>query len=209
MSVEINYKKKYIELRSKYINDLDMAFRLGFEQGGQQAQQQQALDAQAQNQEAEQQQAMAEAGGMNGAAPQEGQQPGQEGQQPPGAEGGSELDQHISKLEGMLGKPEQKPEDKEAIQKSLEAIISLRKAEKLAGDMKKSELAIKGIAKALHKPAFKMGAQAQHNLDDNAKKSVTLQHKIVNDIWKSWKEEESKAGKDIHSILNVENLVKE
>lgn len=208
MPAEINFKNKYLELRSKYIADVDMAFRLGMEQGMQQAQQQQALDAQAQAQEAEQQQKLAEANGMGGEQPEDGQPP-QEGEQPaqPGMEGqgGSELDQHINKLESMLGGSEQSPE----IKKSLEAIVSLRKAEKLAVELKKSDMAIKGIAKALHKPSFKIGVQAQSNMTNNAKKSVSMQHKIVNDVMKAWKEEESKADNKIENILNIENLIGE
>lgn len=227
--LEINYKKKYLELRAKYISDLDMAFRLGMEQGQQQAQQQQALEAQAQAQEMEQQQKLAEASGMGGEQPGQPGQPGQEGGQPPQAgqeesmgqeteaqanpgmepNGGSELDQHISKLEGMLGGSKAQGPEQQEIKKSLEAIKSLRKAEKFSSDMKKSDMAIKGIAKALHKPAFKVGVQAQHNMTDNAKKAVTLQHKIVNDIMKAWKSEETKASHDIKSILNIENLTKE
>lgn len=199
-----------------------MAFRLGMEQGQQQAQQQQALDAQAQAQEMEQQQKLAEAGGMGGQPGQEqpgqGQPPqaGEEGQEAapgeaPGMENpnGSELDQHINKLESMLGGSKDQGPEQQEIKKSLEAIKSLRKAEKFTYDMKKSDMAIKGIAKALHKPSFKIGVQAQHNLNDNAKKAVTLQHKIVNDIMKAWKAEETRASHDISNILNVENLTKE
>lgn len=206
-----DYKKKYLELRSKYINDLDMAFRLGVEQGMQNAQQEQALDAQAQRNDLDAQNA---AGGQP--------QPGQPGEQPeqsgseegsseqpeqnPGMEAqgqGSELDHHINTLEGMLGK-DSSPE----VQKSLQAILSLRKAEKLSLELKKSQTAISGIAKALHKPSFKLGVQASHNLEDNAKKSVTMQHKIVNDIMKSWDDGEKKAASQIEAILNVEGILK-
>lgn len=205
MPAAINYKSKYLELRSKYIADLDMAFRLGVEEGAKQAQQQQAMDAQAQAQEMEMQQQNIDAGGQE-IQPNQPEQPGQEGAPSidPSNQGGSELDQHISKLEGMLGS---NPEPE--IQKSLQTIISLRKSEKQAIEMKKSELAIKGIARALHKPAFKIGVQASHNLTDTAKKAVSLQHKIVNDVMKAWKEEESKASKDIKNILDVEGLIKE
>lgn len=223
MPEEINYKNKYKELKLKYMNSVDIAFRLGFEQGAQQAQQQQALDAQAQAQQMQHEQSMAEIGGMAGEQPGEGQppqlgqesgQPKESGQQPPGVEGagGSELDQHITKLESMLGGSKEKsPESSEVqeIKKSLEAIKSLRKAEKFAMEMKKSDQAVKGIVKALHKPSFKVGVQAQHNMTDNAKKAVSLQHKIVNDIMKSWKNEEEKASNSIESILNIENLTKE
>lgn len=202
MPATINYKSKYIELRSKYIADLDMAFRLGIEEGAKQAQQQQAIDAQAKAQEMEMQKQNIEAGGQE-TQPGQPEDVAQEGA-PSADQGGSELDQHISKLEGMLGS---NPEPE--IQKSLQAIVSLRKSEKEAIEMKKSELAIKGIAKALHKPAFKIGVQAAHNLTDSAKRAVTLQHKIVNDVMKAWKEEESKASKDIKNILDVEGLIKE
>lgn len=202
MPAAINYKSKYLELRSKYIADLDMAFRLGIEEGAKQAQQQQAIDAQAKAQEMEMQKQNIEAGGQD-TQPGQPEEIAQEGA-PSAAQGGSELDQHISKLEGMLGN---NPEPE--IQKSLQAIVSLRKNEKEAIEMKKSELAIKGIAKALHKPAFKIGVQAAHNLTDSAKRAVTLQHKIVNDVMKAWQEEESKASKDIKNILDVEGLIKE
>lgn len=216
---QLNYKNKYLELRSKYINDLDTAFRLGVEEGMKSAQQQQAVDAQQQAQEQE----LAEAQGMGGQPGEEGGQPGgeQSNEQPSaggeqgGEQGGqpqfgedqgqgSELDQHIGKLEGMLGQ-NSSPE----IQKSIDDIKNLRKVEKFRIEMKKSEKAIAGIAKALHKPAFKLSALAQTNLTDSAKKSVSMQHKIVSDIMKSWQEEENKAGKDITNILNIEHLIKE
>lgn len=218
MSVEINYKKKYLELRGKYINDLDMAFRLGVEQGMQQAQQQQAQDAKAEAQEMQMQQKQIEAQGMGGQnapeggdaspKPEQPDQPGQSGDAPKPAgmsdqaeAQGSELDQHIGKLESLLG-GNKEPE----IQKSLQAIMSLRKSQRDALDMKKAESAIQGIAKALHKPEFKFGVQAAANLTDNAKKSVSLQHKIVNDVMKAWADEDSKASKDIKNILDIESI---
>lgn len=228
MPASINYKSKYIELRTKYIADIDVAFRLGFEQGAQEAKQQQAMEAQAQAQEAELRMQEAEAAGMNGqpgqggppgaeggppGGPEAGGPPGQEGAAPGGPEAGgppqpgapqsSELDQHIGKLESMLGSSAS-PE----VKKSLQDIIDLRKAEKLAIDLKKGDSAIKGIVSALHKPAFKLSTQANHNMNDTAKKAVTLQHKIVGDIFKSWEAEESNAKKDITTILKVDGLIK-
>lgn len=196
MPAQINYKNKYLELRSKYIGDIDMAFRLGYEQGVQGAQQQQA------QMEQEQQ---AQAQGMNGGAPPFGSEGGESVGQPESQLDGqpSELDQHIGKLESMLGgNPDQE------IKKSLHALVTLRKSEKQALELRKSAAAIPGIVKALHKPAFKMSVQASHNLNDNAKKTATLQHKIVNDIFKSWQEQESKTSKDIVSILEAEALLK-
>ena len=208
MSAEINYKNKYMELRAKYLNDLDASFRLGFEQGAQQAQQDQMAQQQADAQ-AMQQAALAGQGG----APGEGGAPGQEGGGQPGEPapgqageaGGSELDQHISQLEGMLGKPDAKPEE---IQKSLQAIKSFRKSQLEAIELRKSTAAIKGIAKALHKPAFKMSATASHNLKDNAKQAVSMQHKIVNDVMAKMEAEERRASTDIKTLLEVEGLTK-
>ena len=192
MAAEINYKSKYLELRSKYINDVDMAFRLGFEQGLNQAKQQQALaaqeqamQAQAQQQEMEQQQANQE----------------EEQQMEPQNEG-SELDEHIGNLEQAL-----QGSDNPEVQKSLKALIDLRKKEKFQLEMKKSDLAVKGIIGALHKPEFKMSTQAQNNMTDDAKKAVTMQRKIVNDIMKAWEKEEQKTNTDIKNILNIENLI--
>lgn len=220
MPSEVNYKNKYLELRTKYIADLDVAFRLGMEQGAQQAQQQQAVELDAQNQQAEQQRQTMQADAMGQSGPPRedemgahvGGQPGkvnenpaQEGQPVNGSSGnGSEIDQHISKLQGMMGKGHS-PE----IQKSIEAIIDLRKKEKLTYDLQKSHEAISGIAKALHKPAYKMGVQASHNMNDNAKKSLSLQHKIVSDVMKSFAAEEARANSDIKNILKIDGILGE
>ena len=208
MSGELNYKSKYMELRSKYLNDIDVAFRLGFEQGQQQAAQDQM--AQAQQQQAEMEAAQAQM--MQGQPGQE-MAPGQEvapGEQPmegqpqdPMAGQPTELDQHIAKLESMI----QKSEDQD-LKKSLQELVMVRKAELQAIQMKKSDQAIKGIVKALHKPAFKLGVQASHNLNSNAKQAVSMQHKIVSDLMEKMEAEEKRASADIKSLLNIEGLTK-
>jgi hypothetical protein len=211
MSAEINYKNKYMELRAKYLNDLDMSFRLGFEQGGMQAQQDQMAQQQADQQAMEAQMQAQDAGGMpsEGGAPGQPGQPGQETGGAPGQPGeadGSELDQHIGKLESMLGKPGgAKPED---IQKSIQELKAFRKAELQTIELRKSAAAIKGIAKALHKPKFKMNAIASHNLKDNAKQAVSMQHKIVTDVMAKMEMEEKRATTDISKLLEIEGLTK-
>lgn len=223
MPAEINFKKKYLELRTKYINDIDMSFRLGMEQGLQQAQQQQALEAQSQVQEHKAQMEQMQASGGTPQQPgQPSEQPGQPtvqpgsgetaGAQSPGMESpqSSELDQHIDKLQGMIGgnsPAENSPEA--AIQKSIEAIVSLRKEEKLFIEMKKAEQAIAGISRALHKPELKLGIQASHNLQESGKQAVSMQVKIVNDVMESWEKEEAKAGKDIKAILGLEHVLED
>jgi hypothetical protein len=201
MPGSINYKSKYMELRAKYLNDLDMAFRLGFEQGAQQAQNDQAA------QQAQQQQEMDAAaqgapgdGGMGDEAPPiEGEaQPMVESEHPEG----SELDQHIAKLEEAIAKSEDAN-----LKKSLEDMKAFRKKELLGYQLKKNEKAISAIAKALHKPAFKLSKQASINLNDNAKRAVTLQHKIVEDVMNKMEQEEKRASKSIQDLLV--DLVKE
>jgi len=216
MSAEINYKNKYMELRSKYMNDLDMAFRLGMEQGAQQAQQDQMAQQQAEAQQMQQAALQGQAGGAPGqdgagGPPQEGAPQGQGAQEPDmNGQAESELDQHISKLESMVNKPGGNADPE--IQKSLRELISLRKSElekiKFQREMKKSEQAIKGIAKALHKPSFKLSKVAAHNLSSNAKQAVSLQHKIVNDVMAKMEAEEKRAGKSISDILDIEGLTK-
>lgn len=192
-------------LRAKYMEDLDMAFRVGMEQGQQQAEKNQMAQQQA---DAQAMQQAALGGGDPNQPGQSGEQPGEQppGQEQPGnpMEGQpTELDQHIAKLESMLGDSKD-PE----IKKSLDNLISVRKAELNAIQFKKSEQAIKGIVHALHKPAFKMGVQASSNLSSAAKAAVSMQHKIVNDVMAKMEDEEKKASKDIKDLLNVEGLIK-
>jgi hypothetical protein len=196
MSGQVNYKQKYQELKLQFMNAVDTAFRLGFEQGGQQAQQQA-------QQEQMQQQAQLQ-GGQPGQDPSQqdpNAQPGQEMAPEPDSDSenpaGSELDQHIEKLESML-KTEINIAD---LQKVINEL-------KFSQEMKKSTQAISGISKALHKPSFKMGVQASHNLTTTGKAAVTMQHQIVNDVFKSWDQEEKKASKDIISMLDIEGLLK-
>src|SRR5579863_10316387 len=170
MSADVNYKNKYMELRSKYMNDLDMAFRLGFEQGGQQAQQDQMAQ-----QEQQAQEIQTAAAGAQPGQPGETPSPEQPGQSETGSEHpeGSELDQHIAKLESMIAKPE--GASAQELGKSIEDLKKLTKSWKEQSDLRKSHAAISGIAKALHKPAFKMSKQASINLNDTAKKAVSMQ----------------------------------
>ncbi len=214
MSNQINYKQKYQELKMKFMESVDAAFRIGFEQGAQQAAQDQMMQQQQQQAEMEAQamagqQAGAGDGADFGANGAEGSQPGAEQMANPNGEpdsqnpAGSELDQHIEKLESML-----KSDEKDGLVAAIANLKGFSAKLVQAAEMKKSYAAIPKIAQALHKPAFKMSKQASHNMNDNAKAAVTMQHKIVSDIMKSWDEEESKAGKDIKQILNIEGLAK-
>lgn len=225
MAGDINWKQKYQELKAKYMQSVDMAFRLGHEEGSKQATQ----DAAAQQQQQAQEQANAMGGG-NPSDPMQADGPSQPGddtsapmpggatpgQAPQPAEpmaesehpGGSELDQHISQLESMLSKSEISSEERSQLMKSVEGIRSFRRSQLQAIELKKSHEAISGIAKALHKPKYKMGVQAQHNLNSNAKTALNLQEKIVGDIMQKWEQEENNAGKGILAQLGIEGLTK-
>lgn len=228
MAGEINYRQKYQELKAKYMNAVDVAFRLGFEEGSKQSQldqaNQQLADAQAAQQNAQPGAPGADPSQNNNGAPgtpDQGAAPDKSGApsvQPTPSAGaapvpmaesehpeGSELDQHIAKLESMIAKSEDPSED---LKKSLEEIKTIRSDMKFREEMKKSAEAIPAIAQALHKPQFKFGVQASHNLSSTAKSSVSMHHKIVNDIMQKWEQEEGKAGKDILSALSVEGITK-
>ena len=75
-------------------------------------------------------------------------------------------------------------------------------------ELAKSAQAISEIAKALHKPAFKMSQVASHNMTSNAKQALGLQEKIVADVMAKWEQEEKNAGNDILAQLNIQGLAK-
>jgi len=229
MAGDINYKQKYQELKAKYMQSVDMAFRLGFEEGAKQASQDAAQQQQAQAQEAAAQQPPgggAPGGGMGGEPP-ETTQPGDDTAAPmpggatpaeapqaaaPMAESehpdGSELDQHISKLESMLSKSELDPAERSEMMKSVEGLRAFRGKQLQAIELKKSHEAISGIAKALHRPSFKIGVQGQHNMTSNAKQAVSMQEKIVTDVMSKWADEEARGGKDILAQLGIRGITR-
>jgi len=189
-----DYKLKYEDLKLKFMDAVDVSFRLGFEQGAQQAQVQQA---QQQAQEAQmQQQQMAQMQGQG--------QPGQEQQDPNNPAGpdssGSEMDQHISTLESMVNKQDPASAGYADMKKTLDSMKSLV-------EMKKAENAISGIAKAM-KPKFTIGKGANKNLSEHGKKALNDQEKIVEALMKSFQDEETKASETIIKTLNFENLLK-
>lgn len=214
MSNQVNYKQKYEELKMKFMESVDQAFRLGFEQGAVQGMQDAQMQAQQAQQEAQQNGMGGDMGGIGQGQGSEGSPAGTEQMENPNGGGiqdipdsenpaGSELDQHIAKLESMVSKSDTSPAD---LAKAISQLQSLRKSEATRitfnREMKKSTQAISGIAKVLHKPAFKIGQQASHNMNSTAKEAVGMQHKIVGDIMKSWEEEEKSATSDIQKILN-------
>lgn len=227
MSGDTNWKLKYDELKAKYMKTIDLAYRLGVEEGMKQGQldsaNQQLQQAQADKQNMMPGGAQPGQPNNNGApgTPDQGAAPDRSGApsiQPEAVEpvqpvpmtesenpAGSELDQHISTLESMLSKSETDPADMIA---TVHKITALRKAMVEQSELRKSARAIPAIARALHKPEFKFGVNASHNLDNTAKSAATMQHKIVTDIMQKWESEEKKGSKDILSALNVEGIIK-
>jgi hypothetical protein len=229
MAGDINWRAKYLEIKAKWMESVDVAFRLGFEEGSKQASQDNAMQQQMQAQDQMNSISGGAEGGQSpdptqangaaqpgddesapmpgGATPKEPPQPAvpmEESEHPDG----SELDQHIAQLEGMLSKGELGDEERSELRKSVAGLRSFRKNQVQQIELKKSYEAISGIAKALHKPAFKMNVQAQHNLTANAKQAVGMQEKIVTDIMQKWEQEEAMASKGILAQLGIEGLTK-
>jgi len=195
-----DWKLKYSDLKLKFHDAVDTAFQLGMEQGLQQAQVQQAQQDQAA--------AQAAAQGMPG---QPGQDPNaQPGQDPnsPESPDGSELDQHIGKLESMLQKSDPTAPQTMELKKSLEGIKAFQSSLKQASDLKKSEKAIAAIGKAM-KPAFTLSKGATKNLSEHGKKALNMQEQIVQDLMKAMDEESAKVSESINKTLSFENLIKE
>lgn len=222
----VNYKDKYLQLRQRFEESVDVAFRLGYEQGAQAAQMQQMQD-QAQ-QMADQQAAEAQAAAQGGIGPdgqpvgggapgQEGEQPGAQiqddsrgvGQQAAGSgglnAGGSELDQHIGELEGLMAKAEYGTENWEVLKKSLDGLKNI----KVSIDLKKNEVLIKSIGENLKKKKpLVLNPRAKHNLNDNSKAALSLQHKIVEGIMDTMDKEAKGLPTQISEILRSEGLSK-
>lgn len=200
MPNSIDYKTKYKELKLKYKESVDLAFRLGVEEGMRQGQVQQAQQAQAQ---AEQAQALqANASGQPGQPGEEGAAPGQ----PPQTDG-SELDQHIGQLEGMLGQSKQGSPEQQTLQKSIQGIKSVQSSLKTAYDLKKSQDAIKTIGKNLKTP-FTLSKTATKNLTVPQTKALNDQEQLIQDFMKTFDEESKKTGEAITKTLSVEQLLK-
>ena len=192
-----DWKLKYSDLKLKFHDAVDVAFRLGFEQGAQQAQVQQV----------QQQQAAADKAAM---AAQQGQDPNaQPGEEMPGQEqsDGSELDQHIGTLEGMLQGSQQGSPEQAGLQKSLNGIKAFQSSLKQSHELRKSEQAIKAIAKAM-KPSFTLSKAATKNLSESGKKVLNMQEQIVEDLMKAMDEEQAKATQTITKTLDYEQLLK-
>lgn len=203
---EINWKAKYMKLRSTLMESVDTAYRVGCEDGMKMAQEQQVQEAQAQQQQAE---AAAQTGG---------QAPGEDGQAGPAAPGaapggesenpqGSELDQHLAKLEEMIAKSEKTEADLEVMAKATHAIKSIRLDMKSKEADRLAKAQIDSIAKSLNrKPGTSVSTKDL--LKPDAKAALSMQERTIQEMMKTWSEEEDRAKNDILSVLSNEGIVK-
>jgi hypothetical protein len=200
----VDYRAKYMDLKTKYMETCDLSWRLGYEQGLRDAQ----LDQAAQQQAQADQMAMAANGqpqagqsGEEGAPGEEQEQPGQPQSQNPN---GDELDSHIARLESMLGKGELVSADLGDLKKTLSDIRSLQ----VQINLTKSMASIKNTRMAPLKKSQVLSPRVQANLPEPAKKALSLQENIVKNVFDKWAKDESQATSEIGSILNVDGIVK-
>lgn len=178
--MSLDYRAKYKELKAKLIESTDVAYRLGFEAGLKQAMQDQAqMQIQQAQQQAMQMQAMM--GGGQEMSPEQqaqmqdsGDMPASEAQMPmqdqmqdmemqdEQAGSGSELDQYINELEGLVAKG-QKPN-----------VLDLRKVVTELADLRKNQ-------KAKMKENKPQVISAQKKLVDNILKKWELESKMTVD----------------------------
>lgn len=190
-----DYKMKYKELKLKFKETVDLAFRLGVQEGMRQGELQQAQQAQMAAQQAA-------AGGMPG-------QEGAPGQEMPGQgpADGSELDQHIGTLESMLQKADPTSSEALSLKKSLDGIKAFKMSLKQASDLRKSEAALTAIGKAMKTP-FTLGKAATKNMTETAKSALNSQEQILDNVMKSFAEEEQRATEAIKKTLSLEQVLK-
>lgn len=196
----IDYKKKYMDLRARFIEALDVAFRTGYEQGANETQvQNMAQQAQMQAQQAAMMQSQMAAGpGMDQQAPGAEMSPDMQGQGPVPEAGGDEMDGAIAELEGLVNKKEPSIDD---LKKSLETIKNSRMHQKL-------QKATKQIGKKMAQAPQPLSLSYSVNLPEESKQVVSMQSKVVSDILNKWENEAQKSARDITSVLGNEALLK-
>lgn len=190
-----DYKLKYQDLKLKFHDAVDCAFRLGMEQGMQTAQTQQAQ----QSQMAAQQPQPGQEGDIGGGSEKMEQDPGTDG---------SELDQHIGTLESMLQKSDPTSSEALSLKKSLEGIKAYKNTLKQTYDLKKSEKAISAIGKAM-KPAFTVSKSATKNLSEHGKKALNMQEQIVSDLMKDFQDQQDILSQEVNKTLSFEHLLED
>jgi len=207
----VDYKKKYLELRSVLNNVIDQAFKQGYQVGAKDAQ----MDAMAQQVQQQNDMMAQMSGGMaddpddpNGAPMDDGSgmPPDQQGDLMNGAaeahgeQAGSELEQGMAELEAELGKSERNEEALGNVVANLNR--SLKKMQE-ATTLKKSAAAIRKL-KLANQKVKKTSIGYKHNLNKTHKRAVSKQQELVDGILKKWEVQEKEATTDILAALKDE-----
>lgn len=209
-----DYKMKYMELRSRFVSSLDVAFRLGYQKGQQDGQVQQL-----QQQQQMQQQQMAQM--------QQQMQPGMDQQSPQMDQGSAMgMDQGASDFQAQAGDMQQEQGVSEIEQGIQELEELLNKGEVDAASVKSVLNLLNGsLHKIMQSSTFKKSEHIKrmnegkeifkqsaisHNKAIQAKseESQIIQKRIVGNILKKWEAEEREASNDILKTLKVEGKIK-
>jgi hypothetical protein len=196
----IDYKAKYKDLKTKYLETVDLAWRLGYEQGLKDSQLDQAQQALAQPQmDPNAQPGMPGQEEVEGASSEA--QPGEESAAPSNNPNQDELGDHIEKLEGMLGKSEISSLDLQDLKKTLNDIRSLQVSINLTKTMESAKHA--KLAKS-----YTFSPKTKANLPPVAQKALNTQEEILKSVFQKWENESKQASNDISSILGIEGITK-
>ena len=186
MPLKTEWKQKYYDLRSRYMNAIDLAFRLGVEQG--------LKEAEMQNMQMQLQQAQEQAAAA-AQMPPEADMPGGEAlppdQMPP--EGGLEAD---APPEGEVG-PEGEMLDEEMMGEEEGGEDELDQSiDELESYVRKGETpTLEKLAKSIHRVK-----DTKQKVD--TQKSLNQNRKIVDGILKKWENESKKKTDSILDIIN-------
>lgn len=175
----VDYKKKYQNLRARYIEAIDVAYRSGFEAGMTKAQQESMMQ-QMQMQAAQQAQ-----GGMPAQGPA--------AAQPPQIQGPDEVSQAVAELESLVNKSEPSVDD---LKKTINSLKDNLMHKSLSEKTKEI-----GLPK-VYSNSYKV------NLPESGKQEVAIQTKIVDDILNKWSQEATEVSRDIATVLGTESLTK-
>jgi hypothetical protein len=191
---EINYKQRYDDLKIKFLRSTDVAWRLGYAQALKDSQlkqmQQQLQQAQQQAQAAQQSAMMQSQGGQNGEQPEVGAdgQPIQDDAQFQSQQDGTDENG------AQAAQPPQANDELGAGIDELESAMG--KAELSDEDRSKLQKALSAIKS--------FSPRVSANLDDNSKKTHTMQQKIVDNILSKWDNESKKSTNNIMDIIGTE-----
>lgn len=185
----VDWKKKYMDLRARFIESLEIGYRSGYEQGASEKQMELMMQ--------QAQQAQAEAQQMQmGQMPQQAQEDGQQAQVGP-----DEIDSAIAELESLVNKSE--GDTKNDLKKSLENLKLVKVSKDFEKTLKKSKV------KEFSLFPKKVSNSYTYNMPGEKKQAVGMQNKIIDDIFKKWNHESEKTTRSILDVLGTESNKKD